>query len=125
MGSDASSGSLFLVRFKAGAVTGVILRDISLFCATTGAGLSSLLSSDSNLYDVRLILRCTRDRGDVVAVVLATDGAGVDTLTGVCDEAGVAGSPVSVSPFICNASAVLINVGNASCFTLTSPQYMN
>lgn len=38
---------------------------------------------------------------------------------------GVLGSPVSVRPLICNASAVLMNVGSASCLTLTSPQYMN
>lgn len=31
----------------------------------------------------------------------------------------------SVSPLICSDSAVLINAGRASCFTLTSPQYMN
>lgn len=32
---------------------------------------------------------------------------------------------VSVRPLICSASAVLMNVGSASCFTFTSPQYMN
>lgn len=31
----------------------------------------------------------------------------------------------SVSPLIWSASAVLIKAGNASCFTFTSPQYMN
>lgn len=31
----------------------------------------------------------------------------------------------SVSPLICNASAVLMKAGKASCLTLTSPQYMN
>uniref|UniRef100_A0A2M3ZLR9 Secreted peptide n=1 Tax=Anopheles braziliensis TaxID=58242 RepID=A0A2M3ZLR9_9DIPT len=70
-------------------------------------------------------MRCDLPRGATVLAVAMLTGAGVEGISLAGDACGGALSPVSVSPLICNASAVLMNPGKASCFTFTSPQYIN